>query len=195
MTMSGTVHWWTAEAGFGAAVDWDAHAVTVVGVAGQAQREAARLAIRAALHAALAEAHRVAPQDVALHAAPGAAPFAVIGGARRIALSISHDGALSLAAFAVAGPVGIDVMQIVPVPDWQAVARDYLGPAVVASLAALPDGARDAAFARAWSAREARFKALGWALREWDGGDDAALRACRCVALEVPDGYVATVSS
>lgn len=188
------VRWWTATAGFDGAIDGRAGGIAVVGVAGQADRDAARAAIRAALHAALVQVSGVAADAVELHAAPGAgeAPYAVVGATRRVAAAITHDGEISLAAFRFDGPVGIDVMQIVPVPDWQAVARDYLGPAVTARLAALPGDARDAAFASAWSEREARFKCLGWQLREWDADDEAALQACACMPLVVPAGYIAT---
>jgi 4'-phosphopantetheinyl transferase len=92
------------------------------------------------------------------------------------------------------GAVGIDVMQITDVPDWEAVARDYLGPACAAALARVPAPARAAAFARAWSEREARLKCLGRQLAEWRADDDAHLATCRCLALAVPDGYVGTLA-
>lgn len=194
--MAAPVRWWTAAGGFDGDAGWPMDGAAVVGVAGQAGRVAARAAIRAALQAALAQACGVAPDAVVLHAPPGSgeAPYAIVGGTRRAAAAISHDGELSLAAFRFDGPVGIDAMQVVPVPDWQAVARDYLGPAAAAVLAAVPEGDRDAAFARAWSEREARLKCLGWPLREWDAGDDAALQACTCLPLAVPAGYVATLA-
>jgi 4'-phosphopantetheinyl transferase len=106
-----------------------------------------------------------------------------------VALAISHDGDLSVAAFAATGAVGIDVSRIVPVPDWEAVARDYLGPEAVAALAALPDHARDAAFAHAWSEHEARLKCLGLQLEEWRPDLVPALQACRCLPLALPDAY------
>lgn len=168
--------------------------VYVLGVAGQPDRETARLRIRAALAAALATHCGVDPGRVALHSPEGAAPWAIAaldGAERRIALAISHDGELSVAAFrADGGAVGIDVSQIVSVPDWDAVARDYLGPAVAAQLAALPADARDAAFAQAWSEHEARLKCLGLQLDEWRAERAPALQACRCLPLALPDGYV-----
>ncbi|MFK3737002.1 4'-phosphopantetheinyl transferase family protein [Massilia sp. TN1-12] len=194
--MAPPVRWWTVDGGFAPDTDWSAGQIAVVGVAGQAGREAARAAIRAALHAAIVQACGVAAQAVVLHAPPGSgeAPYALVGGTHRAAAAISHDGGLSLAAFRFDGRVGIDVMQVVPVPDWRAVARDYLGPVVAEALAALTDGERDAAFARAWSEHEARLKCLGWPLREWIDGDEAALQACTCVPLSVPAGYVATLA-
>jgi len=168
--------------------------VRVIGVPGQPDRETARLRIRAALLEALAAHCGIDPGRIGLHSPEGAAPWAVVafgGGERRIALAISHDGALSVAAFrADGGAVGIDVSQIVAVPDWEPVARDYLGPTVAAQLAVLPADARDAAFAQAWSEHEARLKCLGLQLDEWRAERAPALQACRCLPLALPDGYV-----
>ncbi len=169
----------------------------VVGVAGQADRAAARLAIRAALRGALAAACGVDPARVRLEEAPGRAPRARVDdgtpGGRAAWLAISHDGALSLAAWRFDGPVGIDVMQVQPVPDWEAVARDYLGPAAAASLASLAADARPAAFAHAWSLHEARLKCLGRQLEEWQAAVAPALERCACLPLALPEGYVGYV--
>jgi 4'-phosphopantetheinyl transferase len=191
-----SVHWWRDDAGFGGGSAWHADGIGVVGIAGQDDRGTARAAIRTALQAALVQACGVAADAIVLHApyGAGAAPYAVVGGTRRVAAAISHDGGISLAAFRFDGAVGIDVMRVTPVPDWQTVARDYLGPAVADALAALPAADRDAAFARAWSEREARLKCLDWQLREWHAADETALQACTCVALDVPAGYVATLA-
>jgi 4'-phosphopantetheinyl transferase len=192
------VQWWTPEGGFGAGVHWDLDGPAVIGIDGYPERDAARLAIRSALRAALALACGVPEEAVALHAADsGEAPWAVvtIGARERQAwLSITHDGAMSLAAFRFEAPVGIDLMRIVPVPDWHAVAHDYLGPEVLARFAALPAGQRDAAFARAWCERESRLKSLGWQLREWKAEDEAALQACTCLPVQVPAAYIASLA-
>jgi 4'-phosphopantetheinyl transferase len=166
--------------------------VTVIGLRGQAGRESARLAIRAALTDALAAQCGVAPDRVRLHSPSGSAPWASVeldAGPRRVALAISHDGDLSVAAFCFAGAVGIDVSQVVPVPDWEAVARDYLGPSAVQTLAALPAGVRDAVFAQAWSEHEARLKSLGLQLEEWRPERAPLLAACACLPLALPAGY------
>lgn len=170
-----------------------AEGVTVIGMTDQPDRETARLAIRAALRKALAAHWAVGEDMVELQSPQGAAPSALVrlaGAPRRIPLAISHDGALSVAAFAAGNAVGIDVSQVVPVPDWEAVARDYLGPDVAQALAALPLAQRDTAFARAWSEHEARLKYFGLQLEEWRTEHAARLGACRCLALAVPDGYV-----
>jgi 4'-phosphopantetheinyl transferase len=188
------VRWWDG-GGFAdtPAVDGPVH---VVGVRGQPDRATARRTIRAALLAALAEVSGLPASAIHLCGAPGEAPYALLGDGRRIALSISHDGDLSVAALRLdGGAVGIDVMQVTDIPDWQAVARDYLGPACADALARVPEAGRAAAFARAWSGREATLKCRGLALVEWGACDAALLSACPCLSLVLPDGYVGSVAA
>jgi 4'-phosphopantetheinyl transferase len=175
--------------------------VTVIGIAGQADRDRARGAIRTALLAELGLMSGLPPERIALHAEPGEAPWALLDApeGRRLAwLAISHDGELSVAAISLHGAVGIDVTRIMDIPDWQPVARDYLGPDIVAALALLQAPARAAAFARAWSEREARLKCLGWPLAEWAAEAEPVLQACRCAALDfsaaLADGYVGALA-
>lgn len=171
--------------------------LALLGVRGQSDREAARLRIRAVLITALAAHVGIDAGRIALHSPQGVAPWAVVtldAGDRRVALSISHDGDISVAAYCLSGAVGIDVMSIVPVPDWRAVARDYLGPEAARKLAARSDGERDAAFAHAWSEHEARLKCLGLQLAEWCDERAVELQACRCFPLALPEGYVGYVA-
>lgn len=165
----------------------------IIGIRGQGGRATARARIRAALTAALAAQCGIDTGRIELHTPEGRAPWAVVAldsGPQRIALAISHDGDISLAAYSLDGAVGIDVACIVPVPDWQMVARDYLGRATADALAVRPDNARDAAFAHAWSEHEARLKCLGLPLEEWSDHLALPLDACRCVPLALPEGYV-----
>jgi 4'-phosphopantetheinyl transferase len=144
--------------------------LALLGVRGQSARDEARLRIRTALTAALAAYFGIDAGRIALHSPQGVAPWAMVAldaGDQRVALSISHDGDLSVAAYCLSGVVGIDVMSILPVPDWEPVARDYLGPEAARKLAARSDGERDAAFAHAWSEHEARLKCLGLQLAGW----------------------------
>ena len=186
------VRWWAG----GVFVDTPfSGGVHVIGVRGQPDRATARRTIRTALAAALAQATGLPSERIVLCGAPGEAPYVLLDGSRRVSLSISHDGDLSVAALRLdGGAVGIDVVRVTDVPDWQAVARDYLGPACAAALARVPAAARAAAFAHAWSEREGRLKCLGRQLAEWRADDDARLATCRCLALAVPDGYVGTLA-
>jgi 4'-phosphopantetheinyl transferase len=190
------VRWWRSGQGLAPALP----ELVVIGVDGQGVRSAARRAIRAAALAALAAMTGLAPARMLLKQAPGEAPYALLDGDEsKAALSFSHDGALSLAAIRLDGAVGIDVMRIVDFPDWQAVARDYLGPSTAAALSALPPERRAAAFARAWSEREARLKCLGMQLAEWNAVSDpvseSRLAACSCLTLDLPDGYVGSLAT
>jgi 4'-phosphopantetheinyl transferase len=188
-----SVRWWDG-GGFADAPASDS-ALQVVGVRGQPDRATARRTIRLAVRAALAEASGLPASSIQLCGAPGEAPYALLGDGRRIGLSISHDGDLSVAALRLdAGAVGIDLMRVTDVPDWQAVARDYLGLACAAALARVPAPARDAAFARAWSEREARLKCRGLALTEWVASDEPSLSACACLSLLLPEGYMGSVA-
>jgi 4'-phosphopantetheinyl transferase len=188
-----SVRWW-ANGAFDAAPVPAHAAARSVGVRGQPDRATARRTIRAALLADLAHATGLHLARIRLGGAPGEAPYALID-ATRIPIAISHDGDLSVAAWRPdGGRVGIDLMRVADVPDWQAVARDYLGPACAAALAGTPAQARPAAFARAWSAREARLKCLGLPLTEWRAEDDARLDTCRCLPLAVPEDYVGTLA-
>lgn len=185
------VRWWAEGAFAPAAPDAAAH---VIGVRGQPDRPTARRTIRTALLDALGAASGLPPARIRLGGAPGEAPYALLDDGR-VQLTISHDGDLSVAAWrADGGGVGIDLMRVADVPDWQAVARDYLGPDAADALARVPPPARAAAFARAWSAREARLKCLGLPLTEWRAEEDARLAACTCRPLAVPAGYVGTLA-
>lgn len=170
-----------------------ADSVVVIGIQNQSDRDLARRAIREAIAAELAALSGLPPQRIALHTPEGQVPYALLdtpAGQRRAWIAISHDGALSLAAISLQGPVGIDVTVVMDIPDWEAVARDYLGPQVTAALAAMPAAGRAEAFARAWSEREARLKYLGRELIEWSEDGDRPLAACRCLPLDLPEGYL-----
>jgi 4'-phosphopantetheinyl transferase len=171
--------------------------IIVIGIRDQSQREAARQAIRAAIAAELAALSGLPLPRIALHTAEGQAPHALLdtpGGTRQVGLAISHDGALSVAAICAHGAVGIDVTLVMDIPDWEALARDYLGPDVATALSALPAPARAHALARAWSEREARLKCLGRELTEWSEDGDRALAACRCRPLVLPEGYAGALA-
>ncbi|MYM66802.1 4'-phosphopantetheinyl transferase superfamily protein [Pseudoduganella sp. FT55W] len=131
-----------------------------------AQRDAARRQIRLAAREALAAVLRRPIADVSITSMPGAPPRILLAGPESlIGCSFSHDGDYALAAFNLQGPIGADLMHVQDIPDWQAVARDYLGPAVTAALLAAPD--RPHAFTQAWTQREAALKCHAQQISEW----------------------------
>ena len=155
-------------------------------------RSAARAAIRLALRELVADLFHLALDQVLVVTTPGAAPRLLLDGRPVLGgISFSHDGEHSYAAYHDMGPVGVDLMRVQPVPDWEALARDYLGPAVLQQLQSLDDGQRPRRFAQAWTEREAVLKSAGLALAEWlelPGKWDV-------LPVEAPDGYVAAVAT
>ncbi|MRW86009.1 4'-phosphopantetheinyl transferase superfamily protein [Pseudoduganella sp. FT26W] len=131
-----------------------------------ARRDAARRQIRLAAREALAALLRLPIGDIAIISAPGMQPRIQLAGAEsRIGCSFTYDDHYALAAINLRGPVGVDMMRIQDIPDWQAVARDYLGPAAAAALQSAAD--RPSAFTKAWTRREAALKYHAQQLSEW----------------------------
>jgi 4'-phosphopantetheinyl transferase len=155
-------------------------------------RPAARLLVRAALCEFIGARLGMDPAEVAIRAVPGEAPRLLLGGQlARQGISVTHAGPFALAAFHEHGAVGIDVMQVQEVPDWDRVALDYLGPEVHAKLAGLGPARRAEAFAQAWTRREAQLKCLGLPLAEF-----APLPAnCSLHILPLPPGYAGTLAT
>jgi 4'-phosphopantetheinyl transferase len=185
------VHWWPARLPRADA------GVFVIGVESDGDRALARRRIRAALCEALAQLAGVPTREIRIDSTPGCAPAASFAGAPARAapgIAITHEGALSLAAINLNGEAGIDLMRVQDVPDAAIVARDYLGPGLAAELAAMAPGRRAAAFARAWTEREARLKCLGLQLAEWTLASARQAAPCRCVPLALPDGLVGTLA-
>lgn len=182
------VVWWPA------VLPVSADKVHVIGVRGSGDREAARRNIRLALSEAIAQLYGMLPSEIMIQFSPGVSPavsFSGSAGASPPGISISHEGTLSLAAIRMDGAVGIDLMQVQQIEDWRSVARDYLGPATLAQLEAMPSGQRAAALARAWTEHEARLKCHGRQLAEWSGEKLPAV----CRPLDLPAPFVGTVAT
>jgi len=124
-------------------------------------REAARRSIRLAACEALASVLRIPSRDIEIVSTPGTQPHVLLAGAAsRIGVSFSHDAGYSLAAINLQGPVGADLMRVQDIPDWPAIARDYLGP----GFACLRDSR---AYTQAWTQREAALKCHAHHISEW----------------------------
>jgi 4'-phosphopantetheinyl transferase len=111
-----------------------------------------------------------------------------------VGVSIAHEAGLSLVALHRHGPVGVDLMHPVDMPDALDVARDHMGPEVAQALAkamANRSATEHAqAFALAWTAYEARLKCLGLPLQEWQAEMDKDLQTCQVQPLALPHGLV-----
>lgn len=165
-------------------------AISIVNPAG-ATREAARAAIRVAARGALAQSLDIPHEQVVIESSPGTVPRIMIGGTlSTIGLSISHAGALSVAALNPAGAIGIDLMEVKHVSDWARVAHDYLGVATAFRLIAMPAADLPFGFTQAWSEREAHLKLLGQPLAEWTPSP----ADCRLFSLELPEGFAGAIA-
>lgn len=78
--------------------------------------------------------------------------------------NVSHSGDLILLGFHPRRPVGVDVEQRRPVPEWQGIARRCLPPGEWNAIGTLPEEQRQQAFLAAWCRLEARLKARGMGL-------------------------------
>lgn len=157
-----------------------------------ALRDAARRRIRLAAREALSAVLRIPVEDISIPSRPGEPPSILLAGrSSAIGISFSHDGIHSLAAVNLQGPIGADIMRVQDIPDWQAVARDYLGPATATRLQALPASERPQAFALAWTANEARLKLEARHLTEWQPSATEA----QTQSLILPAGMAGTLAT
>lgn len=111
----------------------------------------------------------------------------------RLSLSLSYGDELAAVGLCPGADIGIDLAAVTALPDWEGVARLYLGPLAVARLARLEPGARARQFAQDWAGMEAASKCLGLALEEWSAGRQQRLDACQLSVSRVrwpavPDG-------
>ncbi len=86
------------------------------------------------------------------------------GGEQPPHFNVSHSGDLILLGFHLRRPVGVDVEQRRPVPEWESIARRCLPPGEWGAIGALPQDQREQAFLAAWCRLEAGLKARGMGL-------------------------------
>jgi 4'-phosphopantetheinyl transferase len=152
--------------------------------AGQ-QRDAARRQIRLAAREALGAVLRMPAADITIVSTPGTPPHVLLAGVgSHIGISFSHEDGYGLAAINLHGPIGADIMGVRDIPDWQTIARDYLGPDVVAALQNTIN--RPLAFTQAWTQREAALKCHAQQLSEWQ-----AVLSGVSISLILPDPNLA----
>ena len=96
-----------------------------------------------------------------------------------LSLSLSYCAELALVGLCPGASLGIDLAAVTPLPDWEGVARLYLGPRAAARLARLEAGARARQFAQDWAGMEAASKCLGLALEEWTAARQQRLATCQ----------------
>jgi 4'-phosphopantetheinyl transferase len=216
------------------------HALVVVSIASPAtaNREWARQQLRLAVRDLLSCAYAYPAEQLRLERQPGQVPgreLSIPG--HQIALSISHESGLSIAAIRTRQrnealehiehseqqpkevevgaearvedsaeasskneyahldwKVGVDLLKLAHIPDWQAVATLYLGPEVSAAIAATNPAQQMACFALHWAQLEARCKCQGLGLSEWSEPSSADMAAYRYQQLDLPTGYVGALA-
>lgn len=195
------VHRWPLPAPSVRAASQAQQGLLVIGVATpmSSNRDFGRARIRQALRAALAILLDLPPEAIELRSVPGQ-PLRIARPAlpgQRIGLSVSHQPGLVLGAICLQGAVGIDLMQVEDhaEQDWQAVARDYLGPHACARIARHPPALRPQAFAQEWTRLEAGLKCHGQALTEWQPALERSMQRCRLSGLALPAGLVGSVAT
>ncbi|MEA5410585.1 4'-phosphopantetheinyl transferase superfamily protein [Synechococcus sp. BA-120 BA3] len=119
---------------------------------------------------------------------PAPPPPGPDGGEPPLRFNVSHSGDLIALGFHPRRPVGVDVEQPRPVPEWQAIARRCLPPGEREAIASLPEQQREPAFLAAWCRLEARLKAQGQGLfgPSTAPGDPEP----KVWPLRLPEGYV-----
>ena len=146
-----------------------------------APRAQARAQILAATKEVLSALLSLPADAITIESTPGQPPRIVVtaGDARSVGCSFAHEDGHSVAAINLRGAVGVDLMRVQDIPDWHAVAVDYLGPETAAILLATPAADRPRAFAQAWAKNEAVLKCHGERLSEWTDRDrESTTRFC-----------------
>ncbi len=151
-----------------------------------------------------------APEEVRLARAAQGKPM-LAEDAARLHFNVTRRGDLALLAAASDRAVGIDLEIVRPLPDMDALIRGICTPQEQAALQPLDPAARDVAFYRLWTGKEAYLKLHGWGLAvephtigvdaadvvacstAWVGGGQATGRA-RLTWPPVAPGYVAALA-
>lgn len=135
---------------------------------------------RGLLRQALGELTGRHPATLELRTGPFGKPELVGSG---VSFNLSHAEGMAVMVATRAGPVGVDLERIRPVPDGELMATRFFSDHEVAALHRVPARARDEAFLRCWTRKEAYVKAVGgglsMALRDFavsvDAGDVPAI--------------------
>jgi 4'-phosphopantetheinyl transferase len=145
------------------------------------------IASRGTLRLLLAHYVSADPRDVRLAYGEQGKPYLAGGNLR---FNLSHTRTLALFAFAREIDLGIDVEDIQPSNDLDAVAEQNFAPPERAALLALPHSERAAAFYRCWTRKEALLKAEGSGLfRALDTFAVSFLSGEPAKVIAGPDGW------
>jgi 4'-phosphopantetheinyl transferase len=160
------------------------------------QREEARRLIRSVIQEVLASLLNCPISEIRLLSKTGQA-IMFLNENHDIGLSISHESRLSLVAINMKGRVGVDLMSMESIPDYeelQMIANEYLSEKVGGSIFRQPLESQKETFAHAWTAFEASLKLKGEALIEWSAKRDEMLDNVHTFNLDLTDGYIGSLA-
>ncbi len=161
---------------------------------------------RAALRILLSRYFGVTPAEVAISVDAYNKPrLADEQHATGLRFNVAHSGNLALVAITHGCEIGVDVERLRIVRHALHISQRYFHPAEVAAIVAAAPAARDAAFMRCWTGKEAVLKAIGTSITGSLAGfqvpiDDAQDRGtwidarCWLRRLDVGDDYAAAVA-
>lgn len=109
----------------------------------------------------LASVLGVAPGAIAYGAGASGKPFVASPAGTGLEFNYSDSADLALLAVTTAGPVGVDVEALRPVPEFEAITARFFSAEERTALLALPEAERRGAFHRVWARKEAYIKAVG----------------------------------
>jgi 4'-phosphopantetheinyl transferase len=115
------------------------------------------------------------PEEVAFAYGANGKPHLAPPAGARLALNVTHSAELAVVAFSAAVELGVDVERRRAMPRALEIAARFFSPAERRALAALPPAARDDAFFRCWTRKEAYLKAVGDGLTVRLAGFDVTL--------------------
>ncbi len=153
-------------------------------------RKAARQELRSVLRQVLAAWSSLSPEQIPLYeTASGPVWRGQIGG-QSLNISLSYAEGAGCIGLILGGRIGVDIMRIQRIPEAEAVAREYLGPAAWVDIQRSPDPAL--AFAGTWTGWEARLKCFKREIAEWSLPQEAEWKPCSLESTVYPDRLIVT---
>jgi len=171
-----------------------------------------RRLIRGRVREVLASYLRCPPERVPIERLARGKPALRAVGTGGLAYSVTHSGSFACVAVASGRRVGVDLERVRPTADVAALARRFFSREEADAIAVLRDGARETAFFRAWTRKEAYLKGAGGTvpadLRRfsvdvgrtgtprigWTKLEEAEPSAWTVRDLDVPNGYVGAIA-
>jgi len=120
------------------------------------------IAARGTLRTILGHCLNVSPSKVPLEYGEYGKPQVAASHALRF--NLSHSGGLALYALSLTREIGVDIEQIVPVDDYEQIARQFFSPREISDMLSVPSSHRAEAFFTCWTRKEAYIKATGQGL-------------------------------